>query len=155
MTRCGQNGNRGHLGAGAGGGWHLDQRQSRTPRQTDPVNGGQCLGCAHQQRHQFGAVQGTAPTETDNAINAGRARGPDRRFHHVLRRVGLYLGKHRHLNLGVGQGGQGTGNHSGLHQARVSHQKDVRHTQSDRKFAEPIGATLFTQDSGRCFKRKL
>jgi len=61
------------LGAGAGGGRHLDQRQALALGIADAVDVLQRLGGARmrQQRHQLGDVHRAATTEADHQIGLG------------------------------------------------------------------------------------
>ncbi|MNP11754.1 hypothetical protein D3C76_1039560 [compost metagenome] len=101
----GDHGDRGDLGAGPGGGRHLDQWQARALGLVDAIDRLQGLvtGGVCQQRHQLGDIHGAAATETDDQLGADMPRPAHRRQHAGMAGVGADLTEDRHAQVSLGE----------------------------------------------------
>ncbi|VTS45213.1 Uncharacterised protein [Streptococcus dysgalactiae subsp. equisimilis] len=145
----GDDGDRRHLGAGAGGGRHLDQRQARPARVAYPEHFAQALPRlgVGEQRDQLGDVHRTAAAETDHQLGVQCPRPLERGLDHRLGRIGE--------DLAVDLDGQPQARKAGQHGVQQAEPDDPRVGHDQHAARAALLAELRQADGGAGFAEYL
>ena len=133
----GDDGNRRHLGAGAGRCGREDHRQSRPLRLADAEHVGQRLASRREQGDELGGVERRAAAEPDDAARARRGRSFDRFEDHLRRRIGDHVGEYGGLDVGRLQDGERALDDAGRHHAGIGDKDNAPTELLLRQRAEP------------------
>ena len=144
----GDDGDLGHFRAGAGRGWHLNQRQALAAGVAHAIDVLQALRAVGvcEQGNQLGHVHRAAATKTDDQLRLhgfGLLNGGQ---HHGLRRVCFYLIEYFGGNLRLGQGRQYVIEQADLGDAGVGNDKHAVGIAQLAQLAQLGGGAGFAKD---------
>lgn len=144
----GDDGDRRHLGAGPGGGRHLDQRQARPACVADPEDLAEPLPCfwVGEQRDQLGYVHGAAAAETDHQLGSHAPRPPERGLDHRLGRIGEHLVVHLDGQAQAREAGQDRIQQAEPGDPRVGHDQHAARPSLAAEFRQADGGAGLAED---------